>query len=455
MARLVIVDDDPAIHDLLKVFFEDLGHQVTCLENLTQATQYISRNGYEIDLILSDLRMPDGTGLGLMPVLKKHNLDVPLILITAYGSSEIGANALKKGIFDYITKPLNLTELEVLCNRAIKIKSLERTLLDLRSTVRDTRRFNGLVGQSPKMRELYALIEKVADTTSNVLITGESGTGKELVARALHERSRRAANRFIAVNCSAIPEELLESELFGYRKGAFTGADADRKGLFEEADGGTLFLDEIGDMPLLLQAKLLRVLQERCLRRVGENTDRPIDVRVVAATHRDLKLAQERKEFREDLYFRLCVIRLNLPPLRERREDIPLLATYFLRKYATLNEKTVSGFTREAMATLVNAGWVGNVRELENTVERSVTLCSTSWIDVNDLSMEALPPIQSKRDHLFSRFLTLKELEKEYILHVLTSTGGKKEKVAAILGIDRKTLYRKEREYNLNLEINH
>lgn len=448
MARLVIVDDDFAIHDLLRVFFEDLGHQVKCFESIREATAYIGKTAPDLDLIISDLRLPDGTGLSLMPVLKEHQLDIPLILITAYGSAEIAANALKKGIFDYITKPLNLTELEVLVNRAIKLKLLEKSLLDLRSSVSESRRFSGLVGNSPKMRELFEMIEKVADTTSSILISGESGTGKELVAQAIHDRSRRSSKPFIAVNCSAIPFELLESELFGYKRGAFTGAQEDRKGLFEEAEGGTLFLDEIGDMPALLQAKLLRVLQERTIRRLGENADRPIDVRIITATHKDLKAAIQKKEFREDLYFRLCVIRLSIPPLRERKDDIPLLASHFLRKYASLNDKSISGFTREAMTQLIAANWTGNVRELENTVERAIALCSATWIDAADLSMETTAAPQNRVDKLFSRFLTLKELEREYINHVLNSTGGKKEEVAAILGIDRKTLYRKEREYD-------
>jgi two-component system response regulator HydG len=449
MARLVIVDDDLAIHDLLRVFFQDLGHEVTCFENVGTASNYFREHGGQIDLIVSDLRLPDGTGLSFMPILKEINLDVPLILITAYGSAEIGANALKKGIYDYITKPLNLTELEVICNRAIKLKSLEKSLLDLRSSVNETRKFHGFVGNSPKIREVYEIIEKVADTNSNVLVMGESGTGKELVAKAIHERGRRHGKRFVAVNCSAIPQELLESELFGYKKGAFTGAVDDRKGLFEEADGGTLFLDEIGDMPAMLQAKLLRVLQERRIKRLGENTDRPIDVRIIAATHRDLKAGILKKEFREDLFFRLCVIKITLAPLRDRKEDIPVIATHFLRKFASLNDKTISGFTREAMNALVGAAWLGNVRELENTIERAVALCPAHWIDASDLSLEA-QATPGKVDKLFSRLMTLKELEKEYIHHVLTTTGGKKEEVAAILGIDRKTLYRKEREYDLN-----
>lgn len=456
MARLVIVDDDLAIHDLLRVFFEDLGHEVACFANVTDVTKYILEKNLQIDLIVSDLRLPDGTGLGLMQTLKQHQFDIPLILITAYGSSEIGANALKKGIFDYITKPLNLTELEVICNRAMKLKSLEKSLFDLRSSVQEGSRFHGLVGQGEKMRELYALIDKVADTNSSVLITGESGTGKELVAHAIHERGPRNTKPFTAINCSAIPAELLESELFGYKRGSFTGATDDRMGMFEAAEGGTLFLDEIGDMPPLLQAKLLRVLQERTIRRLGENTDRPIDVRIIAATHRDLKSAIEKKEFREDLFFRLCVIPVSLPPLRARKEDIPLIASYFLRKFAALNEKTISGFTSEAINELINSKWPGNVRELENTIERAVALCSTKWIDAADLSLE--PPMPSavaagsggKLDKLFSRLLTLKELEREYIGHVLSTTGGKKEEVAAILGIDRKTLYRKEREYDLH-----
>lgn len=450
MARFVIVDDDIAIHDLLKVFFEDLGHEIRCFETLASGTKYILEHRDQIDLIVSDLRLNDGTGLGLMQSLAQNQIDLPLILITAYGSAEIAANALKKGVFDYITKPLNLTELEVVCNRALKFKALEKSLLDLRSSVTDTRRFHGLVGNSPKMRQLYEMIDKVAEANSNVLIAGESGTGKELVARAIHDRGPRRDHQFVTVNCSAIPFELLESELFGYKKGAFTGANDDRKGLFEESEGGTLFLDEIGDMPLLLQAKILRVLQEKTIRRLGDNHDRVVDVRIVAATHKDLKTAIQKREFREDLYFRLCVIKLHIPPLRERREDIPLLASFFLRKFASLNERTISGFTREAMTMLVNGNWNGNVRELENTIERAVALCSAHWIDTEDLNVETQTASPAKVDRLFSRYMTLKELEREYIHHVLTTTGGKKEEVAAILGIDRKTLYRKEREYHLN-----
>lgn len=451
MSRLVIIDDDLAIHALLRAFFEGLHHQVQCFENLNSATDYIFPNHAEIDLIISDLRLPDGTGLDLMPKLRARQIDVPVILITAFGSTEIAASALKQGLFDYITKPLNLTELEVLCNRAIKMKSLERSLVDLQTTAAESLRFNGIVGNSPKMLELYGMIDKVAGTTSNILLSGESGTGKELVAKAIHDRGPRAGKKFVALNCSAIPFELLESELFGYKRGAFTGANEDRTGLFEEADGGTLFLDEIGDMPSLLQAKLLRVLQEKTIRRLGENVDRQVDVRIIAATHKDLKTAIQRKEFREDLYFRLCVIKINIPSLSERREDIPLLASFFLRKFAALNGKSISGFTREAMSQLMHAPWVGNVRELENTIERAAALCSGAAISEYDLNIDStFVPSQGKLDRLFSRLLTLKELEKEYIHHVLTTTGGKKEQVAAILGIDRKTLYRKEREYDLN-----
>ena len=268
MAHIVIVDDDLAIHHLLAEFFAELGHQVQGFENLKDASAYLQTDP-SADLIVCDMRLPDGNGLDLMPVLRELTLDLPVILITAFGSAEIGANALKTGIFDYITKPLNLTELGVICNRALKLKSLEKNLLDLQSTVDDSRRFHGLIGNSAKMRDLFAVISKVADTGSSILITGESGTGKELVAKAIHERGRRGRGPFVAVNCSAIPAELLESELFGYKRGSFTGAIEDRKGLFEEAEGGTLFLDEIGDMPLTLQGKILRVLQDGEFSRVG------------------------------------------------------------------------------------------------------------------------------------------------------------------------------------------
>ena len=452
MPRLIVVDDDLAIHDLLKVFFEDLGHSIECFETVGSAKAHLETHGTKIDLILCDLRLPDGTGLALMSALKQSHLDIPLILITAYGSGEIGANALKQGIFDYVTKPLNLTELEVICNRALKLRKLERLLLDVRANGNEGRLL-GMIGQSERMRDLYKLVDKVANTNSCVLIAGERGAGKKLVAQTAHELSRRAQKNFVPVNCSALPGDLLERELFGYTKAALPGATEDRAGLIEEADGGTLLLSDIGEMPLALQTKFLRVLQERSFRRLGEDVDRKVDLRVIATTHRDLKAATIRGDFREALLIHLGVILINPPPLRERRNDIPLLAAHFLRKYSAYNEKMVSGFTRDAMNDLISAPWPGNVRELESVVERAVALCSARWIDRSDLSMEGLSLMpargRGKMETYFSRILTLKELEKEYIEHVLTTTQGKKEVVAAILGIDRKTLYRKEREYDL------
>jgi DNA-binding NtrC family response regulator len=307
-----------------------------------------------------------------------------------------------------------------------------------------------LLGSGAKMRELKVLISKISQSHSNVLITGESGSGKEMVARSIHENSDRRENPFIPINCSAIPQDLLEAELFGYKKGAFTGANENRKGLFEEAQGGTLFLDEIGDMPMALQAKVLRVIQERKVKPLGESQLKKIDVRILAATHRDLKLAVKKKEFREDLYFRLCVIPVQVPSLRDRREDIPLLADYFLRKYSALNEKNLSGFSRDAMAKLKRLRWAGNVRELENTIERAVVLSNENVIGEKDITIEGSLEVDEQTSLLFKELLSLKELEKQYIRFVLEKTSGKKEEAAEILGINRKTLYRKEKDYDLN-----
>jgi DNA-binding NtrC family response regulator len=306
-----------------------------------------------------------------------------------------------------------------------------------------------MIGKSPKIKQIFDLVQRVSRSVSNVLITGESGTGKEMVARAIHEQSPRAAMPFVAINCSAIPDHLLESELFGHKKGAFTGAQEARRGLFEEANKGTIFLDEIGDMPIHLQAKLLRVLQEREIRPVGENKSRPIDVRVVAATHKDLRSRVVEGKFREDLYYRLCVVPIQIPPLRDRREDIALFAEYFLKKYCSLNELPEKKFSQAALAKLIHEKWPGNVRELENTIERTVVLSDQKMIDANDIQIEGRIEFQQNAQVLFSKLPTLSELERDYVQYVLSQTECSKEKAAHILGINRKTLYRKEHEHGI------
>lgn len=448
--KALIIDDDKALIGLLSEFYKTKGFNTeTCL-NAEDAIDLVVEQKSVFDLIICDLNLPQKTGIDFIEELAAIGIDTPVILITAYGSIDDAATALKKGAFDYITKPLNLNELEVVSQRAIKIKNLERNYEKLQKRLTLQEHSKDILGTGPKMRELLLKINKVAESMSNILIMGESGSGKEMVAQAIHNKSRRKDNKFIPINCSAIPNELLEAELFGYKKGSFTGANEDRMGLFEEANGGTLFLDEIGDMPLALQSKVLRVIQEKKVKPVGENISKSIDVRIIAATHKDLKAAVKKKEFREDLYFRLCVIPVSVPPLRERREDIPILANFFLKKYSALNEKNITGFTHEAMAKLKRLRWTGNVRELENTIERAVVLSNESLITENEITVEGSIEVDEQTSYLFKELLTLKEIEKQYIQFVLEKTYGKKEEAAQILGINRKTLYRKEKDYGLS-----
>jgi DNA-binding NtrC family response regulator len=349
-------------------------------------------------------------------------------------------------------KPIKLPELQVSLLRAGRHRRLERDNHFLRQEIKGTWSSKDLIGKSAAIKEVFDLIQRVAHASANILITGESGTGKEVVAKAIHDSGDRAKKAFVAINCTAIPEALLESELFGHARGAFTGAIQEKKGLFEEADGGTLFLDEIGDMNPALQAKLLRVLQERKIKRVGENIFRDIDVRIIAATHKDLKTAIKEKIFREDLFYRLSVIPIVLPPLRKRKEDIPLLAEFFLRKYAAHNASQVFGFSKEAISKLVSLKWEGNVRELENVVERAVVLARSKLIEESEIPTPDVTNADSFFGRATSDFPTIEQLERRYMELVLEKTGGRKEKAAQILGINRRTLYRKEREYGMIAE---
>ncbi len=406
----------------------------------------------EIELVLTDLRMPEVDGLSLLRNFKPKHPDVPVILMTAYASVESAVEGLRKGAFDYLTKPFKLAEMSHAVERAILFGRLQRENASLSKEVKAKWTVRNIVGKSPALREVFELIERLAPSTSSVLITGESGTGKEVIARAIHESSPRKDKSFVAVNCTAIPDSLMESELFGYMKGSFTGANADKHGLFEEAEGGTIFLDEIGDMDIALQAKMLRVLQERTIRPIGSNQNRAIDVRILAATHKDLKKAIANGTFREDLYYRLAVIPVMIPPLRHRPEDIPLLAKHFLNKYSLMNGGRVHGFTPEAMQKLMNLPWPGNVRELENLVERLVVLSKTPTIQAQDVPAGDEKSFENFFGQNVAGMPSLEELEKRYIGLVLEKTGSRKEKAAQILGINRRTLYRKEREYGFVTE---
>ena len=440
---ILIVDDDQEMRALLKDVLEDHGYQVAVAREGREALEHLERDEYLV--VLTDLRMKGMDGSELLHELVQRHPVCNTIMMTAFGTVESAVDAMKQGAFDYLTKPIKTDELLVTVEKALREASLRREVAHLRKQVNREYAFDQIIGKSQTMREVFALIRRVADSQANILITGESGTGKELVAKAIHFNSSRKEAPFIPVNCAAIPEQLLESELFGHVKGAFTDARSDKRGLFEEAQKGTLFLDEISDMPMLLQAKLLRVVQEREIRRVGATQSIPVNVRIIAATNLVLAEEVEAKRFREDLYYRLNVIEIRLPPLRERKEDIPLLCTMLLHKVASAMGKPSAGITESALGLLIDYHWPGNVRELENVIERSVTLAPGDTVTV-----EALPATIREAngegrliEEGIERSLSMEEVERLYIKRILEKTRGNKLQAAQILGIDRKTLYRK------------
>lgn len=450
-SHILVVDDDVEMGSLLKDFLSKFGSQIHTFTSAQDALNTLE-SGAEVkpeyvDLIITDLRMPNMDGMSFIEKLKSTYPNIPVVLITAFGSIDTAIEATKKGAFHYIVKPFKLDEVGLVVERALQFRNLSMQNQLLRNELRSTYSFSGIIGKSAAMNSVFDLIQRVSSSMANVLIQGESGTGKEVVARAIHNLGSRSDKPFVAINCTAIPETLLESELFGHAKGSFTGAIQRKKGLFEEADGGTIFLDEIGDMDMTLQSKLLRVIQEKRVRAVGDNTDKPVDVRIIAATHKDLKAAIKDGRFREDLYYRLSVIPILIPPLRHRVEDIPLLAHHFLNKYNSINGTHIEGFTKNAMTTLISLPWEGNVRELENVIERAVVLCRTKNIDVVDLPKSESTNVESMFAQASEELPTLEDFEKRYIKFVLDKTGGRKERASHILGINRRTLYRKEREY--------
>lgn len=441
--NILIVDDEPEMRALLKDVLEEQGHRIAVAAGGREALKQLSQADYCV--VLTDLRMQGMQGLELLTAIKQTYPDINVILMTAFGSVETAIEAMKQGAYDYLIKPVKNDELIRITARAVREAELRREVHRLRREVLKEYSFHQILGKSKPMQVVFDLIRRVADSPTNVLITGESGTGKELVAKAIHYNSDRRDAPFVPVNCAAIPEALLESELFGHMKGSFTDAKTDKRGLFEEAQGGTLFLDEISELPLMLQAKLLRAIQEREIRRVGATRPISVDVRIIAATNLTLTDEVKGKRFREDLFYRLNVIEIRLPPLRERKEDIPLLVEAFLRRCAESGRKVVMGMTEPALAILIDYQWPGNVRELENVIERAVTLTRGEKIGPEDFP----PSIQGARgdrcviDEAAERTLPLSEVEKEYILRILEKTGGNKYQAAHVLGIDRKTLYRK------------
>jgi two-component system, NtrC family, response regulator PilR len=370
--RVLVVDDEASMRDMLRIVLRRDGYDVLVADGARAAIGILERE--EVDLLLSDIRMPDGSGVEVLKIAKSANRDIVAFMMTAFASTETAVEAMRLGAVDYFTKPFNVDELRLKIGQHLETRRLKEENVVLKRALNATHEFSNLVGRSPVMLELFQLIETVAKTPSTVLITGESGTGKEMVAKAIHVNSLRRDRPFVALNCGAVPETLLESELFGHVRGAFTGADANKKGLVEVAEGGTIFLDEIGEMNPAMQVKLLRVLQERVFRRLGGTTEVSADIRVVAATHQDLPALVASGKFREDLYYRINVIPVQLPPLRERREDIGLLADRFLHGFATQMAKPITGISSEALRVLTAYHWPGNVRELQNVMERAVAL---------------------------------------------------------------------------------
>jgi len=441
--RILIVDDDAEMRELVCDVLQDRGHTCFCAGSAREALRQLSQDEYAV--ILTDLRMKGMLGTELLAEVKSEHPDIGVILMTAFGSVETAVDAMKQGASDYLTKPVKSDELVRVVERVLRESLLRREVIRLRKEVHREYSFHQIIGRSKPMQTLFDLIRRVSDSPTNVLITGESGTGKELVAKAVHYNSDRRHAPFVPVNCAAIPEQLIESELFGHLRGAFTDAGADKRGLFEEAQKGTLFLDEISELPLLLQAKLLRAIQEKEIRRVGATKSIPVDVRIIAATNLNLAEETKNRRFREDLYYRLNVIELKLPPLRERREDIPLLVEAFLNKCAASRRKPVQGVSESALAILMDYAWPGNVRELENVIERAVTLMHEDRIRPDDLPLTIRGSRGDRRimDEALDRTLPLHEMEMEYIRKIMEKTGGNKYQAAQMLGIDRKTLYRK------------
>jgi DNA-binding NtrC family response regulator len=447
-ATVLVVEDNAAMRDLLVEELGDAGFLVVEAGDGRQGIERVRGGG--VDLVITDLRMPDIDGFDLIRDVKATAAPPHIVMITAFGSIETAIKAVKLGAYDYITKPFEIEELILVADKALKERHLVRKVEQLQREVEGRYRFDNIIGDSDEMQEVLSMVDRVSDSMVSVLVTGESGTGKELIARAIHYNSRRADEPFVAVNLAAVPEALIESELFGHVKGAFTDARADRTGLFEEADGGTIFLDEIGELAPGLQAKLLRVLQESEIRPVGATKTQKVDVRVVAATNKDLEEEMATGQFREDLYFRLNVIDIHLPPLRKRPDDILVLAEHFLGEIGgKLTPPRSLSLDAEAQRALLNYGWPGNVRELQNYLERGVALCSGAVITATDLPKN----VRDKPDADFlatavARKMTLSELEREYILRVLEDEGGNKTRTAARLGLDRKTLYRKLDDYS-------
>jgi two-component system, NtrC family, response regulator AtoC len=442
--RILIIDDDSSMCDVLEAELKKRGFESVTTTSPEEALRHLAEDDFS--LVLTDINMHGMSGVDVCRQIVESREDLPVVVMTAYGSMEAAIATIRAGAYDFVTKPFEMDEIALTMERALKHRALREEVKRLRRVVVDSQRFDDILGTSSSMKKMYDLVSRVAETETTVLITGESGTGKELVAKAIHQRSGRKEGPFVAINCAAMPENLLESELFGHTKGAFTDARTARPGLFIRASRGTLFLDEIGEMPAGMQAKLLRALQERTVRPVGGDQEQPFDARIIAATNRDLETEVEEKRFREDLFYRINVVRVHVPPLRSRGSDILLLAQHFLQRYQSAGAVRVIGIKSGAADKLLSYPWPGNVRELQNCIERAVALAQYDHLGTDDLP-ERVREFRSSRITIESsdpaELLPMEEVERRYILRVLEAVGGNKTLAAQVLGFDRRTLYRK------------
>src|SRR5690242_854002 len=434
--RILVVEDEEKLRRVMELQLTSAGFDVEKAATAEEGLRVVDR----ADLVITDLKLPKMDGLEFLGLIRRQNSQVPVVMMTAFGSVETAVQAMKTGATDFLLKPFSLDHLMQVVGKALEMRALRDENRQLKEELGRRYEFDNIIGRSGPMQEIFATIERVAPTRATVLLAGESGVGKDLIARAIHFHSPRKDRPLVKINCTALPENLMESELFGYEKGAFTGANTSKPGKFEQADTGTVFLDEIGDVPAAIQVKLLRVLQEREFERLGSNVTRHIDVRVIAATNQDLRAALEQGTFREDLYYRLNVVPINIPPLRERKEDIPFLAGHFIHKLAPDTGSRVESITDAGMAKLMTYHWPGNVRELENVIERSLVMATGTELDAGDIRLEMAPRSRVQADHFLPEGMTLDQYEQDIIREALRRADGNKSQAARLLGLTRNAL---------------
>ena len=446
-SRILVVDDEPSVTDALQMILVDLGHRVDSAKTVGEATELLKGSPY--DLVFTDLRLPDASGIDLLEQIKRDTPDAQVILMTAHGSLDITIEAIKRGAFYYIEKPFTPNQVTMLVERALQFEAIRRENRNLKNALMGDGDDFGIIGRHPKMQQIHNVIRTAAPSDASVLIEGESGTGKELIASAFHFQSLRAESPLTRINCAAIPHELIESELFGYRKGAFTGADRDKRGLIEATAGGTLLLDEIAEMPMHLQTKLLRVLQERKLRRLGDELEISVDFRLVSSTNRDTAQMIREGTLRKDLYFRISTIKVKAPPLRERLEDVPLLAERFLQHYSEKYQKRIREISTSTFALLMRYDWPGNVRELESVIEHAVLFAGEDKLTPESLPEQLHTAHTGEYRCVIPPYMSMEDIEREAIAQTLERTGGNVKKTAEILNFHRPRLYRKMKAFGL------